>query len=162
MGKKVNKGQLQEILGVSHQALTDWQKEGLPIEVVAAVRGQQNQYDTEVVIRWLMQREVAKAQARSPRDELDAVKTERERLALRRDQNELVERREMRPLLERYVQDNIAILEGIPDKYAPLLQQTPDLEGKHQLLKEAVREIRTGLGDYEFCVEPAAGGDPAV
>lgn len=161
MGRLVNKRELSEIFEISERSFTEWQKEGMPIHQ-AGERGQENQYDTAAVHRWIVQRELAKAQVRSPRDALDAVKTKREELALRKDQGALVERGELRPLLDRFVQDNVAILEGIPDKYAPLLQQTPDLEGKHQLLKEAVREVRQGLGDYEFCANPDAGGGAGV
>lgn len=162
MGRLVNKRELSEVFEISERSFTDWQKEGMPIHQAGETRGQEHQYDTAAVHRWIAQRELAKAQVRSPRDQLDAVKTKREELALRKDLGELVERTEIRPLLERFVGDNVAIIEGMPDKYAPLLHQVPDLEGKHQLLKEMAREIRTGLGDYEFCADPAAGGDPRV
>jgi phage terminase Nu1 subunit (DNA packaging protein) len=162
MGRLVNKRELSELLDTSERTFTDWQKEGMPIHQAGEQRGLENQYDVAIVVRWMIQRELAKAQVRSPRDELDVVKTERERLALAKDRRELVARGDMRPLLERYVQDVVAIIEGVPEKYAQLLQQTPDTEGKHQLLKEAMREVREGLGNYEFCTEPAAGGDPGI
>jgi phage terminase Nu1 subunit (DNA packaging protein) len=63
----------------------------------AELRGQENQYDVAAVVRWYAQRELARAQASSPRDELDRVKTEREKLALARDRSELVERKQLRP-----------------------------------------------------------------
>lgn len=163
MGRLVNKRELAELFDVSERSFTEWQKEGMPIHQAGEQRGQENQYDAAVVHRWIVQRELAKAQVRSPRDEYDAVRTDRERLALARDRGELVPKRELRPLLERYVGDVVAIIEGVPDKYTPLLQQTPDAEGKHQLLKEAAREIREGLGAYEFCcAESGPGGDPGV
>jgi hypothetical protein len=56
----------------------------------------------------------------------------------------------------------IGIVERIPDKYAPLLQQLPDVDGKHQLLRELVREVREGLGSYEFSEDLCPGGDPEV
>jgi len=153
-GKIVNKSELSLILGISEVSLTKWQQEddGLPI-VERGERGQANAYDTAAVIRWWMRRQLARAQASSPRDNLDRVRTEREQLALDRDRGALVRKSELRPLLERYVADVLAIIESIPDKYTPLLQQLPDADGKHQVMREMVREIREVLGSYEF------GGD---
>lgn len=162
MGRLVNKRELADLFEISERTFTEWQKEGMPIYQAGEQRGQEHQYDVALVHRWIVQRELAKAQVRSPRDALDEVKTERERLALAKDRGELVPKKELRPLLDRYVGDVVAVIEGVPDKYTPLLQQTPDAEGKHQLLKEAVREIREGLGGYEFCTDAAAGGDPGV
>lgn len=162
MGRLVNKAELADLLDISERTFTEWQKEGMPIHQAGERRGQEHQYDVAFVHRWIVQRELAKAQVRSPRDELDVVKTERERLALARDRSELVLKKELRPLLDRYVADVVAIIESVPDKYVPLLQQTPDAEGKHQLLREAVREIREGLGSYDFCTDAAPGGDPGV
>ena len=162
MGRLVNKRELAEFFEISERSLTEWQKEGMPIHTAGEQRGQEHQYDTAAVHRWICQRELAKAQVRSPRDELDQVKTQREKLALEKDLGRLVERDLLRPLLERYVADCVAVIEGLPDKYAPLLHQVPDVEGKHQLLKEGVREIREALGSYDFCTEAAPGGDAAV
>ncbi len=162
MGKQVNKRGLSEILGVSERTLTEWQKEGMPIMASAELRGQENQYDTEAVVKWYVQRELARAQVMSPRDELDRVRTEREKLQLAKDLRELVPAEDLRPALEVYVDDVIGILEGIPDKYAQPLHMTADVEGKHQLLQQLVREIREGLGSYEFSATLGAGGDSAV
>lgn len=59
MGKKVQKKELAEILGVSEKTLTTWQKNGMPIEVQGG-RGQSNTYDTEEVINWVVTQRVAK------------------------------------------------------------------------------------------------------
>ncbi len=158
MGQLVNKRELAAIFGVTERTFTEWQKEGMPIHQAGEKRGQEHKYDTEVVHQWIVQRELARAQVRSPREQLDLVRTRREELLLRKDLGELVERTEIRPLLDRFVQDNVALLEGMPDKYAALLHQTADLEGKHQLLKQMVRDIRAGLGDYEFVTANEGGG----
>ena len=43
---KVNKRQLADIVGVTEQALTNWQKEGLPVAAYADKNGLANEYDT--------------------------------------------------------------------------------------------------------------------
>lgn len=58
MGKHVNTAQLAEIVGCTTRTLTNWSKDGLPVEAKGK-RGAQNVYDTEAVIRWLVDRRVA-------------------------------------------------------------------------------------------------------
>ncbi|WP_157959211.1 terminase small subunit [Marinomonas shanghaiensis] len=60
MGKKVQKKELADILGVTEKTLTTWQKNGMPIEIVGG-RGQRNTYDTEDVIEWLVTQRMMKA-----------------------------------------------------------------------------------------------------
>lgn len=59
MGHLCNKAELASILGKSERTLTTWQKQGLPIHA-AGTRGQENLYDTEQVIDWLIRREMEK------------------------------------------------------------------------------------------------------
>lgn len=73
---KVNKRQLADIVGVTEQALTNWQKEGLPVAAYADKNGLANEYDTVAVIRWLVQRELERLNKEKPRDRLDRVKAE--------------------------------------------------------------------------------------
>lgn len=74
MGKRVNLQELSEILGYTVQTLIRWQKsEGLPC-IQAGQRGRGNEYDTQQVVAWFVQREMVKAGASSPRDDLDRVK----------------------------------------------------------------------------------------
>jgi len=162
MGKLVNKVELADILGVSERSLTTWQNdEALPILVVGE-RGQSNQYDTEAVIRWLVQRELRRAQAESPKDRLDWLRGDREELELQRIRRELVPAAEIAPALDQYVGDVTATLEGIPEKYAEVLQQTGDVDGKHQILVEMVHAIREALGDYTFAIQQIDGAVPAA
>ena len=60
MGKRVNLQELSEFMGVTVQTLIRWQKsEGMPC-ILAGQRGRGNEYDTETVIGWFVQRELAK------------------------------------------------------------------------------------------------------
>ena len=162
MGRLVNKRELEELFEITQRTLTEWQKEGMPIKTAAQERGKEHQYDTAAVHRWIVDREIARRQIRSPRDQLDLVKMQREELALKKDLRQLIDADELRPLLERFVQDVVAVIEAGPDKYAMPLHQTPDLEGKHQLLKELTREIRVALGQYDVCTATPAGGAPGI
>lgn len=52
MGWIVNKRELSEILGKSEQAISDWQKQGLPIAEKGAP-GKPNKYDTSVTFEFI-------------------------------------------------------------------------------------------------------------
>ncbi|WP_439685092.1 DNA packaging protein [Cupriavidus oxalaticus] len=74
MGKTVNLQELAEITGYAVQTLIRWQKEdGMPV-MLAGQRGRGNEYDTATVIGWMVHRELVKAGATSPKDELDRAR----------------------------------------------------------------------------------------
>ena len=76
MGKSVNKRELAETIGVSERTFTEWQKDpSFPIETHGG-RGSENTYDTEKVIRWMIDREVNRRAGETPRDRLDRVKAD--------------------------------------------------------------------------------------
>lgn len=55
MGRTVSKAELSEIVGRDERTLTRWQNDGMPVIEFGLGRGNENQYDTEAVIQWLMQ-----------------------------------------------------------------------------------------------------------
>lgn len=77
----VNKRVLSDVLGVSERSLTDWQKQGLPIEF-SAIRGAENEYDTAKVIKWMIAKELAKIQLQSPKERLDSLRADEVELRL--------------------------------------------------------------------------------
>lgn len=162
MGRAVNKRELSEILGISERSLTDWQKEGMPVVEFGESRGQENTYDTEACIRWWIARDVARSSGSSSFDKLNDVRYRFELIKLRREENEIVLREDIRPAFRTYVNDALATLLGLPDKYAHTLELTESVDGKHQVLQDMIAEIRDVLGNYEFCAAPAAGGNSGV
>lgn len=159
MGKAVNKHDLSEILGISERSLTEWQKDGMPVVEYGEVRGEANTYDTEAVIRWWLEREVSRRSDKSAFDKLNEVRAKREELGYRRELGEIVDVKDIRPAFRRYVSDVMAVLVGMPDKYAQVIELTAGINGKHQVLQDMIGELRDQLGNYEFCAAPAAGGD---
>lgn len=163
MGRAVNKRELSEIIGISERSLTEWQREGMPVTAIGAERGAENTYDTEAVIRWWLDRELQRrAPGGSAFERLNEIRARRETIALNREEGSIVLREDVRPAFRRYVNDVMAVLIGIPDKYAQVLELTASVNGKHQVLQDMVTEMRDVMGNYEFCAAPAAGGDPRV
>jgi hypothetical protein len=162
MGRAVNKRELSEILGISERSLTDWQKDGMPVAEMRESLGHENTYDTEACIRWWIARDVARASGGSSFDKLNDVRYRFELIKLRREEGEIVLREDIRPAFRAYVNDVLAVLLGLPDKYAAQLDLTASVDGKHQLLQDMIAEMRDVMGNYEFCAAPAAGGNPGV
>ncbi len=90
MGKRVNKRELAEIFGISERSFTAYQKDASFPIAKAGGRGQANEYDTQDVHEWLMERAVNGARHESARERLERIKGDREELALAKDLEELV------------------------------------------------------------------------
>lgn len=71
----VNKRELAAIVGVSERTLTEWQEQGLPVELVGG-RGLDNQYDTAKVIEWRIQKALAGQAKESGRERLERLQAE--------------------------------------------------------------------------------------
>ncbi|MEX6775131.1 terminase small subunit, partial [Pseudomonas aeruginosa] len=66
-----------------------WQREGMPVVSVGLGRGNENEYDTEEVIGWLVQVASLNGKKESVRDRLDRLRADREEIALARDVGEV-------------------------------------------------------------------------
>lgn len=160
-GLALNKRELAEALDVSERTLTEWQAEGMPIAAQGGP-GADNSYDLAEVVRWACLREIGKRGITSAFDRLNDIRAKREEINLRRDLGEVVFVPDIRPAVQRYVNDIMATLIGMPEKYAQQLEQALGVEGKHQVLSDMVSEIREVLGSYEFSATTHPGGAPAA
>ncbi|BAK75401.1 phage terminase small subunit gpNu1 [Pseudogulbenkiania sp. NH8B] len=156
MGKIVNKRDLAQIIGVSERTLTEWQREGMPM-VLASGRGSSNQYDTAAVIAWRIAREVNGAEKESQKDRLDRLRGDQIERQMAVDARELIPSAEIAPALGQFISDAVALITGIPDKYAPIIEAAGSLDAQHAVLEDAVDEIRQLLGSYEFRDRPDNG-----
>jgi terminase small subunit / prophage DNA-packing protein len=77
----VNKRDLADVTGVSERTLSEWQKAGLPILNVGS-RGQENEYDTAEVIKWMINREISRSRTQTPKDRLDSIRADEIELRL--------------------------------------------------------------------------------
>lgn len=93
---------------------------------------------------------------------LTRAKADREELELAKLRRALIPAEEIEPALEQYVTDVLNQLQGIPERYAGMLQAVEDVEGKRQLLEDLVREVRDELGSYAFATKRIHGTDAAA
>lgn len=140
MGKRVNKRELSEILGVSERALTEWQDAGMPIEE-RGDRGEANVYDTEVVIRWWVAREAGKDRAESERERLTRLQADQIELDMAMKRRTLVAVDEVEPAYQRIVAGAKSYL---LTQVVPLVQAIELVDGeeaKVQLVTERFDEF---------------------
>jgi len=149
MGKLVNKRELALILGVSERSLTEWQRNGLPIALDAG-RGASNQYDTANVIAWMIARELAGAAKETNRERLDRLQGDKIEMDLAKARGVLVPIEEVEPAIAQFVLDAVAVLEGLPEKYAPILDAADGLDAIYAALVDMKDQIRKVLSEYEF------------
>jgi len=176
LGKHVNKTELSEILGKSHQTLTTWQKNGLPI-LIDGANGQQNIYDTERVIEWLVKNRLERALGSSSgsfdydaeRARLthhQANKAEIEAQMLRKDSVSL---KKMRGL---WIDVTLLIrnkLLSTSKKLAPMLVTESSVSDIDRIITDEITEIlhelSTGLNELDepegIDTDSVVGGDQA-
>ena len=161
MGLQVNKAELAAILGISERSLTDWQKEGMPI-VHVGERGESNQYDTEQVIAWWIERELKKVREESPRDELYRSQKRLADLQIAEQERTLVPIAEVEPAYERLVLAARQRLLQMPSRLAHELEAVAGAENKRALLEEAIDQVLTELANYDPNASADAAGGAAL
>ena len=154
MGKRVNKKELAAILGVTEKTLTSWQKSGMPIEV-AGGRGSRNEYDTQIIIDWIVTQRLVKAgvgkgeEAASAFDyQIEKARlkhwqaTEKE-LSVRENAKQLLKREELEFKLGQMITSVKSALLNVPDRVAQRLSLT---KSQKEVLEE---EVKTSLNSME-------------
>lgn len=159
MAKVVNKRDLAEILGISERSLTEWQHDGMPI-LVDGVRGEENKYDTEAVIKWWLHRELRKVQNESPKDRLSRLQADRVQMDIDEKNGKLISVDLIEPAWEAMVLSARSMLRGAPDRLATLLELTEGVDAKRDLLAETFDDYLRKLSTYsddDDTEGPAAG-----
>lgn len=142
---KVNQTKLADVMGVSDVTIWEWQKEGMPV-AVRGERGQANEYETAEVIRWYTGREVKKVQAESPKDRLARLQGDALELELAQKHGTLVPFEQVAPAWNSRCLAGAAFLMGAPSRLAGILETTPGIEAKREVLKREFTQFLTTLG----------------
>ncbi|SED11878.1 Phage DNA packaging protein, Nu1 subunit of terminase [Pseudomonas saponiphila] len=150
MGKTVSKLELGEIVGRDERTLSRWQNEGMPVIEFGVGRGNENQYDTQAVIEWLMRQAALNGKKESTRDRLDRIRGDREELALAKDLGEVVIEAEIVQRFEAVITAaKIELLNTFPDELAATLSARYGVEVDDQLVREPIELILRRLSAYE-------------
>lgn len=150
MGKIVSKLELGEIIGRDERTLSRWQKDGMPVIEFGVGRGNENQYDTQVVIEWLMRQAALNGKKESTRDRLDRLRGDREEIALARELGEVVIEAEMVERFEAVITAaKIELLNTFPDELAATLSAKYGVQVDDQLIREPIESILRRLSAYD-------------
>lgn len=160
MGMTVTKAELSDFLGRDERTLTRWQDDGMPVQEYGLGRGNENRYDTEHVIQWLMQRAALNGKKESARDRLDRVKADREELALARELGEVVVAAELIERFEAMVTAaKIELLNTLPDQLAADLSARYGVEIDEELIREPIAEVLGNMAKYDSDDDASLDGD---
>jgi len=159
MGMTVSKVELGEIVGRDERTLSRWQKEGMPVIEFGVGRGNENQYDTQAVIEWLMRQAALNGKKESTRDRLDRLRGDREELALAKDLGEVVIEAEMVERFEAVITAaKIELLNTFPDELAATLSAQYGVQVDDQLIRDPIESILRRLSAYDE--DDDLAGDP--
>jgi phage terminase Nu1 subunit (DNA packaging protein) len=160
MGMRVTKAQLSEIVGRDERTLSRWQKTGMPMLETGLGRGNENEYDTQAVIEWLVQIAQQRGEKESVRDRLDRIKGDREELALAKDLEEVVFAAD---LLERFeaaiTAAKVELLNTFPENLASVLSARYGIDVDDQLIREPLEAILIELSNYDPDDDDPSDGD---
>lgn len=160
MGQRVTKAQLSEIVGRDERTISRWQNMGMPVFQIGLGRGNENEYDTQTVIEWLVQLAQQRGEKESVRDRLDRIKGDREELALAKDLEEVVFAAD---LLERFeaaiTAAKVELLNTFPENLASVLSARYGIEVDDQLIREPLETILIELSNYDPDDDDPSDGD---
>jgi phage terminase Nu1 subunit (DNA packaging protein) len=160
MGQRVTKAQLSEIVGRDERTISRWQNMGMPVFQIGLGRGNENEYDTQAVIEWLVQLAQQRGEKESVRDRLDRIKGDREELALAKDLEEVVFAAD---LLERFeaaiTAAKVELLNTFPENLASVLSARYGIEVDDQLIREPLETILIELSNYDPDDDDPSDGD---
>lgn len=160
MGQRVTKAQLSEIVGRDERTISRWQNMGMPVFQIGLGRGNENEYDTQAVIEWLVQLAQQRGEKESVRDRLDRIKGDREELALAKDLEEVVFAAD---LLERFeaaiTAAKVELLNTFPENLASVLSARYGIEVDDQLIREPLEAILIELSNYDPDDDDPSDGD---
>ncbi|HBO0262306.1 terminase small subunit [Pseudomonas aeruginosa] len=158
MGRRVTKADLAEIVGRDERTLSRWQREGMPVVSVGLGRGNENEYDTEDVIGWLVQVASLNGKKESVRDRLDRLRADREEIALARDVGEVALVADMAAAYEAMITAaKVELLNTYPDALAASLSARYGIEVDESLIREPMEETLRKLAEYEPDDAPSDG-----
>jgi hypothetical protein len=143
MSKIVNQVELAEIHGVATVTVNNWQEDGMPV-LRHGERGLSNEYDVPTTIEWRVARERRKTE--SQRDRLTRLQADELEQRIAVNNRELIPAGEIAPTWTARVLTAAAYMASRQSRLAGLLEATPGVEAKRNLLKQEDAGFLTRLG----------------
>lgn len=143
----VGQENIASIFGVTPRTITEWQAGGMPVAVQGGP-GVPGEYDSEVCILWLVEREVRKVQGENPKDRLARLQGDALEIDLAERRGKLIDAAAVEPVMRAAI---VAARERIRNEPARLAIA---LEGKTKaereiLLRELFGEVLGKLSQWQ-------------
>lgn len=146
----VGQERIAEVFGVAPKTIVEWQEQGLPIAKRGSP-GVPSEYRSDDCIRWLVQREVERANGESAKDRLARLqgdKVEMELAVMRRD---LIDAKDIEPTIQQWLTDHCAAIDQMPETWTDAVVAVgTDPVAVHQVLKDIARQLKEGAANYDF------------
>lgn len=150
MGLQVSKAELAEIVGRDERTLSRWQNEGMPVREIGLGRGNENQYDTEEVIGWLVKVAALNGAKESARDRLDRLRADQIELAMAKDLEQLVVAEELIDRFEAMITAaKVELINTFPENLAAELSARYGLDVDEQLIRDPIEAVLRELANYD-------------
>lgn len=143
--------QVASAFGVAPKTITEWQVLGFPVAVQGGP-GTPSEYDMPACIQWLVDREVRKVRAESPKDRLARLQGDRLEQEMLKDSGRLIPAEEVEPMWSSAVLNAREFLVGEPPRLASLAigMEKSVLE---ELLRTTFAEFLARLANWRATAE---------
>ncbi|MCP5191019.1 MAG: terminase small subunit [Pseudomonadales bacterium] len=129
--RMIGQEQVADLFGVASKTIVEWQELGFPVAMQGG-RGVSSEYESTDCIRWLVDREVRKVRAESPRDRLFRLQADDLELKLAEKRGHLVPTSAIEPSMKAAV---VAARERIRSEPA---RMAAAMEGMDRAAREAL------------------------
>ena len=139
--------QVAALFGVAPKTITEWQVMGFPVAVQGGP-GVQSEYDAPACVQWLVDREVRKVRAETPKDRLARLQGDRLEQEILKDARLLIPADEIEPLWTSAILNAREFLLGEPPRVASLVvgMDKPQIE---DLLRTTFVDFLTRLSNWQ-------------
>lgn len=159
-GRIVNRTGLSEVFGVALNTIDSWVRQGCPVVQKGAGKGQEWQFNTAQVSKWLRDRDVEEATGGIP-DDMDELKLRKQKAETELAELELTQKKGEVALISEFeriwamsmgqLRQNIL---GVPQRAVlQLLGETDEMAFKEKLRAEIVLALEQTVESEEFFEE---------
>lgn len=152
--------QIAALFDVAPKTITEWQVMGFPVAVQGGP-GVASEYDAPACVAWLVEREVRKVRAESPKDRLSRLQGDKLEQEMLRERGLLIAADEVEPLWAGAVLAAREFLAGEPPRIASLAIGL-DKPAVERLLAEAFEGFLTRLAAWRNTGDDELDGAPSA
>jgi phage terminase Nu1 subunit (DNA packaging protein) len=134
------------LFGVAPKTITEWQEAGFPVAVQGG-RGVPAEYESDTCIRWLVEREVRKVRAESPKDRLARLQGDQLEINLATQRGTMINSAAVEPAMRAAIVSGRERIRNEPARIAVALEGLGRSE-REELLRSLFDEVLAKLSAW--------------